>query len=308
MMNSVSEMDSDFELEPRSLRKFLSRLQIEPLEAVSASTYPKISVVMPSFNQAAFIERTFLSVLNQNYPNLELIVIDGGSTDGTLDVIEKFRDSITYFHTGADNGQSDALNHGFSKATGDIFAWLNSDDVYVPGAMTAAKQAFEKFPSSTVIFGDWWGIDSEDNVTSENYAFDFNLRHFIYEGFHLNSQAMFWRSGVYRRFGEFDERLHRTMDYDLILRFGLKEGEEKFVRVPQTLACFRRHSAQKTTGAGQKMVQSEHRLIAEKNGLTKKYTLAGKLLRSFYRLRRAWWYIKRGGLSYTWSQLRKYSL
>lgn len=305
MMNSVSEIDSGFELETQSMKRFLSRLQIEPLEAVSASTHPKISVVMPSFNQSAFIERTFLSILNQNYPNLELIVIDGGSTDGTLDVIEKYRDNITYFHTGADDGQSEALNHGFSKATGDIFAWLNSDDVYVPGAMIAAKQAFENFPSSTVVYGDWWSIDSEDNVTNKNYAFDFNLRHFIYEGFHLNSQAMFWRNDVHQRFGEFDERLHRTMDYDLILRFGLKEGEKKFVRVPQALACFRRHTEQKTTGAGSEIVQNEHRLIAKKNGLTKKYTLVGKLFRSLYRLRRAWWYIKRGGFYYTWSQVRK---
>lgn len=267
--------------------------------------WPKISVVIPSYNQAGFIERTLLSVLNQNYPNLEIIVIDGGSSDGTVELLERYSDQLTYVYSGPDKGQSDALNHGFSKASGDIMAWLNSDDLHLPGAMHAAAETFKEFPDASVVFGDWWSIDGEDCVTDIHYAFDFSLGHFIYEGFHLNSQAMFWRRSAHRRFGEFDVDLHRTMDYDLILRLGLNEGEDKFVRMQRALACFRRHPEQKTTGYGSEVVAIEHRAIAEKTGLSRKYTLAGRILRLAYRVRRAWWYLKRGGIGFTWGQIAR---
>lgn len=305
MTSPLLESDFEFLDETRTLRKFLSRRWLDPLRAATANDMPKVSVIMPSFNQVAFIERSILSVLNQNYPNLELIIVDGGSTDGTLEVVERYRDSIDYFHSGPDRGQSDALNHGFTKATGDIFAWLNSDDVYLPGAMLAAAKAFHQSPSASVVFGDWWSIGSDDNVIEISYAFDFSLRHFIYEGFHLNSQAMFWRRNVHQRYGEFDEQLHRTMDYDLIVRFGINEGQDKFLRVPQVLAGFRRHPEQKTTNDGQDVVANEHRLVAIKNGFPNKYSTRGKLFRLIYRVRRAWWYLYRGGIEYTWWQVTK---
>jgi glycosyltransferase involved in cell wall biosynthesis len=266
---------------------------------------PKVSVVVPSFNQAAFVERTLLSILNQDYPDLELIVIDGGSTDGTFEVLERYRKYIAYFHAGPDNGQSDALNHGFSKATGEIVAWMNSDDVYLPGAIHAAVEAFEAAPSASVVYGDWWGIDGNDEVLEIFHAFDFSVGHFLYEGFHLNSQAMFWRREAHQRFGQFDVNLHRTMDYDLILRLGLNEGERRFVRLPRPLACFRRHPDQKTTGpAMSQPVLDEHRAIALKHGLSSKYSLSGKALRLLYRFRRAWWYLKRDGLDFTVMRIR----
>ena len=176
--DAIISADSFSIAESSVLKKILSQRIGQPAATDVLTASPKFSIVIPSLNQAEYLERTLLSVLNQNYSNLELIVIDGGSTDGALEIIEKYRDDITYFYSGPDNGQSDALNHGFSKATGDIFAWLNSDDVYLPGAMGVAKKAFDRFPTATVIFGDWWSIDSEDNVTEVNYAFDFNLRHF----------------------------------------------------------------------------------------------------------------------------------
>lgn len=269
----------------------------------STKRVPKITVVMPSFNQAVFIERSILSVLDQNYPNLEFILIDGGSTDGTLSILERYQDSFAYVYTGPDAGQSDALNHGFSKATGDIYGWLNSDDLYLPGAFQSVSGAFCSAPDASVIFGDWLSIDSDDNTIETNYAFDFNLHHFIYEGFHLNSQAMFWRREAHQRFGEFGVDLHRTMDYDLIARLGINEGQRRFMRVTTPLAAFRRHSAQKTTGAGQDVVAAEHRKIAQKNGFSDKYSRKGRILRLVYRARRAYWYLKRGGLKYAFSRL-----
>lgn len=303
--DSFPLIGSTYQGESLSLKAFLSRRWDNSSDFLDLDYYPKISVVIPSYNQVNYIERTLLSVLNQNYPNLELIVIDGGSSDGTLDVINKYRESITYCHSGPDHGQSDALNHGFAKATGDIFAWLNSDDLHLPGAMFAAAKAFAQSPSAMVVFGDWWSIDCNDNVIKICYAFDFSLRHFIYEGFHLNSQAMFWRADVHRRFGEFDVELHRTMDYDLIVRFGINESQEKFLRLPVALAVFRRHPAQKTTNDGQDIVAKEHYLIALKNGFLNKYSTLGKLFRLMYRVRRAWWYLFRGGVVYTCQQIAK---
>jgi glycosyltransferase involved in cell wall biosynthesis len=272
---------------------------------LAPETNPKISVIVPALNQAAFVERTLLSILNQGYPNLELIVVDGGSTDGTLEVLDRYKDHISHLSSSPDNGQSDALNRGFAKATGDIMAWMNSDDLYLPGALRAAADAFRAFPDATVIFGDWWSIDSEDRVSEICLAFDFSLGQMKYEGFHLNSQAMFWSKDAHRRFGSFDVSLHRTMDYDLIVRLGLNEGERRFVRIPAALACFRRHAAQKTTEAGADLVRREHQYIASKNGFSMKYSAIGPILRLFFRFRRLWWYIRRGGLAYTIDQAMK---
>lgn len=270
-------------------------------ETKLTTTWPKISVVMPSFNQRKFIERSILSVLNQNYPNLEFIIVDGGSTDGTIEIIKKYEAHLAYWHSDQDAGQSDALNKGFSRATGDIYGWLNSDDLFLPDALFAAAEALKETNSASVVFGDWLEIDSNDRVTATNYAFDFNLGHFIHEGFHLNSQAMFWRRQAHERFGEFDIKLHRTMDYDLILRLGQIEGQAAFKRIPEPLACFRRHPEQKTLDFD-RVVHEEHRRIASKNGVGIKYTPLGKVYRLTYRFRRAYWYVKRGGMSYLLTQ------
>jgi glycosyltransferase involved in cell wall biosynthesis len=251
---------------------------------------------MPSYNQARYLERSILSVLNQGYSNLEFIIIDGGSTDGSIEIIKKYEGYIAYWHSRPDSGQSDALNQGFSKATGDIFGWLNSDDLYLSGAFEHAVEAFSLHCAARVVFGDWWEIDSEDKVTCVQHAFDFSLGHFIYEGFHLNSQSMFWRREVHERFGDFDVKLHRTMDYDLILRIGLAEGQDVFSRIPYPLACFRRHEEQKTIGFDS-AVYNEHHQIALRNGLGNKYSLLGDAIRLIYRFRRAYWYVKRGGFT-----------
>lgn len=293
---------AEFSKETEVLKAFISDPQAAP---AANSSFPKVSIVIPSFNQARFIERTLLSVLNQQYPNIEIIVIDGGSSDGTVELLERYRGVLSYVHSGPDAGQSDALNHGFSRATGDVVGWLNSDDLLLPGALESAVTAFIRFPRATVVFGDWWSIDSSDNVTEINYAFDFSIGQFLYEGFHLNSQAMFWRMDAHRRFGKFNVNLHRTMDYDLILRLGLNEGSGRFLRVEQPLACFRRHPEQKTTNNGRDLVAHEHRVIAAEHGLMRKYSVLGRVLRLVYRARRAWWYLRRGGPGFTVQALNK---
>ena len=130
-MNSI-KASKEFGVESRFIKSFLSSLQVKDNSIVSEKIWPKISVVMPSFNHEKYIERSILSVINQGYPNLEFIIVDGKSTDKTSFIVEKYMSYISIFRSEEDKGQSDALNHGFSMATGEIFAWLNSDDVYLP--------------------------------------------------------------------------------------------------------------------------------------------------------------------------------
>jgi len=256
---------------------------------------PKVSIVMPSFNQVRFIERSILSVLNQDYQNIELIIIDGGSSDGTIDIIKKYQQHVAYWLSEPDHGQSNALNKGFAHASGDILGWLNSDDLYLPNAFRLAVNAFQEHPNKNIVFGDWLSIDEFDGVLDFNHAFDFSVNHFKYEGFHLNAQSMFWRSNVYKSFSGFDIDLYNTMDYQMILEFGLKQGESRFLRIPTALGAFRRYDGQKTSGltAG---VLAEHRKMAVQYGYLDKYAQVGKMKRFFYRIRRTYWYVKRGGL------------
>lgn len=288
------------------LRAFVSRLnQYKKIGDKQPANYPRVSVIMPSYQQAEFIERSILSVLNQGYPNIELIVIDGGSKDGSIEIIKKYEDRIAHWVSEKDHGQSDALNKGFSLATGDIFGWLNSDDLYLPNSFDIAMSKFHDNPGKGIVHGDWLSIDSTDRVIARDYAFDFSLNHFKYEGFHLNSQAMFWRREVHRRFDKFDIHLHRTMDYQMIVAFGVNEGNSAFLRVDDALACFRRHDEQKTTGefGSDNIVLDEHRSIAQQYDYVDKYSWRGRVKRIFYRFRRAYWYYKRGGLAYLISKV-----
>jgi len=257
---------------------------------------PKISIVIPSYNQGRFLEKSILSVINQRYPNTELIVVDGASNDNSIEILQSYDSYISYWVSEPDQGQSDALNKGFSKASGDILGWLNSDDLYLPGAFFKVAKEFKRHKDALVVYGDYVEIDENDIVSKYVYSLDFNLRHFIYEGFHLNAQAMFWRQSIFRKFGEFDVNLHRTMDYDMILRFGLIAGEQGFLRVNTPLACFRRHNEQKTRGMDEVVVR-EHACIRRKAGIhsTKINEIVWWYL---FRIRRLYWYLKRGGVSY----------
>ena len=131
---------------------------------------PKISIVTPSFNQGRFLEETILSVLNQRYPNLEYIVIDGGSTDESVDIIRRYENRLAYWISERDNGQVPAINKGLEQATGDIFAFINSDDVYLPGAFAAVAEYFENYPEcewvcgDTMMFGDGYATELMQTV------------------------------------------------------------------------------------------------------------------------------------------------
>tara|TARA_Y100000389_G_C17468844_1_gene528316 strand:- start:1280 stop:2179 length:900 start_codon:yes stop_codon:yes gene_type:complete len=257
---------------------------------------PKISIVMPCYNHAQFIERSILSVLNQNYSNLELIIIDGDSKDNTQKIIKKYEKYIKFWISERDDGQSNALNKGFKHCTGEIYGWLNSDDIYLPNTFKHIVQAFDGNPDKKIVFGDFLSIDREDNIQDYNHSFDFNLNQFKYEGFHLNAQSMFWRSSVHNIFSGFDKKLHNTMDYQMILEFGINEGQKSFLRIPYALGGFRRYIGQKTGGHSLRALE-EHIALAKKYDYYDKYMFIGKLKWLYFRFRRAWWYVKRGGIS-----------
>lgn len=282
--------------ETARLQRFLEGRKASPHSSEKSGAVPLVSIVMPSLNQGRYIETAIRSVLNQSYPNIELIVIDGGSTDETVRILRSYGSDLRFF-VGADRGQSHALNKGFALAQGAILGWLNSDDLYTPGSFSAGVDALLRHPEKSVVFGDYWLIDASGHITERVYAFDFSLRQFIYEGFHLNAQACFWRRDLMMRFGEFDESLHRTMDYEMLLRFGLLSGQEAFHRIEEALACFRRHPLQKTVGFDQ-VVESELRYVAKKHDLAPMGSIRRRVVRQLFRGRRVYWYVKRGGIRY----------
>jgi glycosyltransferase involved in cell wall biosynthesis len=262
-----------------------------------ARSAPAFSIVMPSYNQGALIERSLLSVLNQDYPNLELIVMDGGSKDGTRAVLERYDADITRWVSEPDGGQSAALNKGFRHATGAYVGWLNSDDIYLPGALSFAAEVFERSPEVQVVYGDWYTLDLDNRIRARYFSLPFSRAQLITEGFFCNAQAMFWRRGLHRRFGEFDARLHYTMDYDLMLRLTGLVAPTAFYRSHRPLGCFRVYPGQKT-GVADDKVAAEHALIASKERVDWKFGLRGRALRRWYRAKRVCDYLRRGGPGY----------
>jgi glycosyltransferase involved in cell wall biosynthesis len=227
----------------------------------------KISVITPSFNQAAFIERTILSVLEQNYPDLEYIVMDGGSTDGTLEILKKYADKIIW-QSEKDNGQSDAINKGLKIATGEILAYLNSDDTYAPGALQKVADFFANNPDKSWVYGKCKIINEKDaeirkpitaykNWLLKNYSYPKLLS----ENF-ISQPATFWKRGIHAKLGFFDENEHFCMDYEFWLRIGQKYSAGV---INNYLANFRYYSLSKSGSVNKKQFQDELRL-AKKYG------------------------------------------
>ena len=265
----------------------------------------RFSIIMPSFNHARFIERSLNSVLNQEYEGTELIVMDGGSSDGTRDILETYSRHIAAWRSERDRGQSDALNKGFALATGEIYGWLNSDDLYLPGALHHAAHIFAAYPQIDVVYGDWLTLDETDRIIEHFSALAPSRRRLVTEGFFCNAQAMFWRRSLHERLGEFDCELHYTMDYDLMLRMISTAGAGSFFRSNRPLGCFRVYSGQKT-GSVSDQAPKEHRRIAARQGTSWKYTLRGEALRAFYRVTRCAEYLAHGRRNYLLRRLRSH--
>jgi glycosyltransferase involved in cell wall biosynthesis len=190
-----------------------------------------VSIVTPSYNQGAFIEETILSVLSQDYPRIEYIVADGGSTDGTLDVLKKYEDRLIW-SSESDEGQSDAINRGFQKSRGEILAWLNSDDVYLPGAVRTAADYLTAHPEVAMVYGDCNMIDEQGQVVGWSiWVEDFDLRRLVEDLDYIYQPATFFRRQAFEDVGMLDIGLHYCMDYDFWIRIGKKYPVRHISRV-----------------------------------------------------------------------------
>lgn len=180
---------------------------------------PKISVVVPSFNQAAFIEQTLKSILDQGYPNLELIIIDGGSTDGSVDIIKRYEDRIAYWVSEPDGGQTNGIIKGFERATGDIACWLNSDDLYERDTLREVATFFQAHPSARFVYGNCTWIAPNGDVLYYRREMGFNKWLWLYSYNYIPQPASFWKLDLYRQVGGLDPNYKLDMDGDLFARF-----------------------------------------------------------------------------------------
>jgi glycosyltransferase involved in cell wall biosynthesis len=203
----------------------------------------KISLVTPSYNQSTFLPSTIESVLNQHYPNLEYIIMDGGSTDGSIEIIRNFEHNIDFWISESDQGQSDAINKGWKRSKGDIVGYLNSDDLLLPGSLTAISDFFKNNKDVDFIYGNALYIDESGKIIGRLNGHPFNLRSLLLRKQTIPQPTMFFRRKLLDDVGYLNEEFHYTMDLDFWLRTALKHT---MAYIPLDLAAMRMHSKSKT--------------------------------------------------------------
>jgi len=272
---------------------------------------PKISIITPSLNQGEYLEETILSVLQQGYPNLEYIVIDGGSTDGSVDILQKYNEYIDYWVSEPDDGQTHALNKGFSHATGDWLAWLNSDDIYLPDALKAVADIICDAGAVDWLVGSVVVTDEKkrplhkfEPICNTDDWLDFLCNKRV-TGTSLPQPGSFWSRKAWEDVGPLDENLCYVMDYEYwvrLARFGYRP-----VLVPVDLALFRLTDASKT-GSGMAKFISEEKFIVEKymRGLDRKSMLVLWFYKMFLREFR-WYRIAKSKLLNSFYKFMKYA-
>ena len=227
---------------PKPLRVPASYLRTRPPEPA-----PTVTIVTPSFQQGRFLERTIYSVLNQRYLQLEYVVQDGGSSDRTLDVLQRLDPLLTRWVSEADNGQADAINRGFQGTTGEIMAWVNSDDLLLPGCLAYVARFFVEHPDVDVVYGHRLTIDEDDRrigtwITPRHDDRALTLADFVPQ------ETVFWRRRVWDAAGgRVDPSFEYALDWDLLLRF--RDAGARIARLPRFLGAFRVHDQQKTTAS-----------------------------------------------------------
>ena len=250
-----------------------------PSHQADGSEWPLISIVTPSYNQGTYLEATLRSVLLQGYPNLEYLVIDGGSSDQSVEIIRKYQKFFTYWISERDQGQTDAINKGLLRTSGEILGWINSDDVYVKGAFHKIVETFLETPESIVVHGDRILIDAQDRVFGCTVLPAFNPPH---TGFIVCSETAFWRRSAMDKSGMLNSNLNFAMDLEFFSRLFL---QGKFTKLNHYIGYFRCHAASKSSTiwhvAKEESVQIWKSLFKSEWKEEIFYTDRGKILQEF---------------------------
>jgi glycosyltransferase involved in cell wall biosynthesis len=220
--------------------------------------FPLVSIVTPSFNQAAFLEQTIQSILSQDYPNLEYWVIDGGSTDGSVSIIRGYADRLSGWLSEPDQGQGDAINKGFRRSRGEVIAWLNSDDIYRPGAIRRAVEVLQTNPEVGLVYSDVDSIDAQGEVFNRMRYDHWQLEDLM--AFHMLGQvSVFFRRSVLEKAGLLDLSYHFLLDHHLWLRMAL---ENRLKYVPgEVWAAARMHPGAKNVAQAEKFGEEAYCLV-----------------------------------------------
>jgi glycosyltransferase involved in cell wall biosynthesis len=228
-----------------------------------SSQLPLVSVITPSYNQGRFIEETIQSVLNQDYPNLEYIVVDGGSTDATLDILKAYGERIRWVSE-PDNGQSEAVNKGFRMSKGEILGWLNSDDTYSPDAIRSAVQFLTGHPDVAMVYGDGYEVDAEGKrIRKFPVPEKFDLDRLMHRWNYIQQPAVFMRRDPLFEVNLLDPSLHWAMDYDLWIRIGRKY---RVAYLPVPFANLRYYTSTKTSSGGLPRLREIIKIIRKHGG------------------------------------------
>jgi glycosyltransferase involved in cell wall biosynthesis len=209
---------------------------------------PLVSIVTPSLNMARFLPQTIESVLSQDYPHIEYIVMDGGSTDGTVEILQRYGDSLRYV-SAPDHGAADAINRGFQTSHGSILAWLNADDFYFPGAVSAAVKKFTTAPEAAVVYGEALWTDPDGNIIGPYPTRPFDRSRLLRECY-ICQPACFFRRSAFETAGMLDTTFHVVFDYDLWIRLS---EHNQFLHFDRQLAYSRMHRGSKTLGSRSQM-------------------------------------------------------
>jgi glycosyltransferase involved in cell wall biosynthesis len=247
--------------------------------------FPRISIVTPSFNQERYLEETIRSILLQNYPNLELIIIDGGSTDSSVEIIKKYEPWISYWVSEKDNGQSHALNKGFDRATGEWVGWQNSDDVYLKDSFGHLLQACKRRPAD-VYFGHSLTIDADSQVLHTLYYAPFSFFELKYNGWNITNQSTFFSQSIVKKF-KINETYRYAMDGDFYFR--LADSGCTFALINQVLGAFRLHGEAKTGHQDSTHGLQEWKEIRKRYGITQ----TNQPWREQFRYRKIWCRIRK---------------
>jgi glycosyltransferase involved in cell wall biosynthesis len=243
---------------------------------------PLVSITTPSCNQAAFLEQAIQSVLAQSYPYIEYSVMDGDSTDGSVDVIQRYADRLAYWESQPDRGQAHAINKGLLRARGEIIGWLNADDVLLPSTVSDVVRAFERHPEVDVVYGRLERIDARGsviptpNLPKDRIEFS---RAYVVDECLVNQPGSFWRRRIMEKVGMLDERLVYALDYEWWIRMALSGA--RFLRLPQIVAKFRLSEDSKTVSRSAAMAQEQlgvlERLLAQRDLAEKLELTQGQL-------------------------------